>query len=65
MDTPAKVIRNAVAAGLYNGTTESMRVYDPVSGSGTQQKVTANAATTNSALVGLVSVTQISGTTLV
>jgi len=65
MDTPAKVIRNAVAAGLYNGTTESMRVYDPISGTGTQQSVTANAATSNSALVALVGVTQISGTTLV
>jgi hypothetical protein len=65
MDTPAKVIRNAVAAGLYNGTTESMRVYDPVTGSGTQQAVTANAAVSNAALVPLVAVTQIAGTTLV
>jgi hypothetical protein len=65
MDSTAKVIRNAVALGLYNGTTESMRVYDPVSGSGTQQMVTANAATSNSALVALVGVAQISGTTLV
>jgi len=65
MDTPAKVIRNAVAAGLYNGTTESMRVYDPTNAQGTQQYVTANSGTSNSALVGLVAVTQISGTTLV
>jgi hypothetical protein len=65
MDTTAKAIRNAVAAGLYNGTTESMRVYDPVSAAGTQQAVTANASASNAALVGLVSVTQISGTTLV
>jgi hypothetical protein len=65
MDTTAKVIRNAVATGLYNGTTESMRVYDPAGNAGTQMAVTANAATTNSALVGLVAVTQISGTTLV
>lgn len=65
MDTTAKVIRNAVASGLYNGTTESMRVYDPISGSGTQVPVTANAAATNATLVGWVGVTQISGTTLV
>lgn len=65
MDTPAKVIRNAVATGLYNGTTESMRVYDPVGNAGTQVAVTANAGTTNAALVALVGVTQISGTTLV
>ena len=65
MDTPAKVIRNAVAAGLYNGTTESMRVYDPVGNDGMQQAVTANAATTQAALVALVGVTQIAGTTLV
>ena len=42
-----------------------MRVYDPVSAAGTQQAVTANASASNAALVGLVSVTQISGTTLV
>ena len=65
MDTTAKVIRNAVAAGLYNGTTESMRVYDPVNAQGIQQYVTANAGTSNSALVGVVAVTQITGTTLV
>jgi hypothetical protein len=65
MDTISKVIRNAVAAGLYNGTTESMRVYDPVNAQGTQQLVTANAAVSNATLVGVVSVTQISGTTLI
>lgn len=64
MNTNAKVIANTVASGLYNGTTESMRVYDPVSGQGLQQQVTANAAVTNATLVGVVSVTQISGTTL-
>jgi hypothetical protein len=65
MDTAAKVIRNAVASGLYNGTTESIRVYDPVNLAGNQQLVTANASVTNATLVGVVSVTQISGTTIV
>jgi hypothetical protein len=64
MNTNAKVIANAVASGLYNGTIESMRVYDPVSSAGTQQSVTANAAVSNATLVGVVSVSQISGTTL-
>ena len=67
MDTTAKAIRNTIAGALYNGVTESMRVYDPVSGSGTQQTVTANAGTTWALLISTnaVSVTQISGTTLV
>jgi hypothetical protein len=65
MNTVAKVIANAVASGLYNGTTESMRVYDPVNSQGVQQSVTANAAVSNATLVGVVSVSQISGTTLV
>lgn len=64
MNTNAKVIANAVASGLYNGTTESMRVYDPANAQGTQQMVTANAAVSNATLVGIVAVTQISGTTL-
>jgi hypothetical protein len=65
MNTPAKVIANAVAAGLYNGTSESMRVYDPQGAAGTQQMVTANAAVSNATLLGIVAVTQISGTTLI
>jgi len=65
MNTVAKVIANAVASGLYNGTTESMRVYDPAGNDGMQTAVTANAAVTNATLVGIVSVSQISGTTLV
>jgi hypothetical protein len=64
MNTNAKVIANAVATGLYNGTTETVRVYDPVGGQGVDQLVTANAAVSNATLVGVVSVTQISGTTL-
>jgi hypothetical protein len=65
MNTNAKVIANSVATGLYTGTTESVRVYDPVGAQGVQQLVTANAAVSNATLVGVVSVTQISGTTLV
>ena len=65
MDTTAKVIRNSVATALYNGTTEFVRVYDPVTNAGTQVAVTANAAVSNATLVGVVSVTQIAGTTLV
>ena len=65
MNTNAKVIANAVATGLYNGTSEFMRVYDPDNNQGTQVMVNANAAVSNATLVGVVSVSQISGTTLV
>ena len=65
MDTTSKVIRNTVASGLYQGSTEFMRVYDPANNQGTQVAVTANAAVSNATLVGVVSVSQISGTTLV
>jgi hypothetical protein len=65
MNTNAKVIANTIAFAVYTGTTESMRVYDPVSGQGTQQSVTANANISLSATLALVTVSQISGTTLV
>jgi hypothetical protein len=65
MDTPAKAIRNAVAVGLYNGTTEMGRVYNPVAGEGTDQAVTANANVSAATLLGKVTVTLIDTTTVI
>ena len=65
MDTPAKAIANAVSAGLYNGTTEMMRVYNPVTGEGTDQGVTANANVSQATLLGKVTVTLIDTTTII
>jgi hypothetical protein len=65
MDTTAKVIRNAVAFGLYNGTTEMGRVYNPTTGEGTDQAVTANANVTQATLLGKVTVTLIDTTTVI
>ena len=65
MDTPAKVIANAVSSGLYNGTTEMMRVYNPVTSEGTDQKITANANATQAQLLGKVTVTLIDTTTVI
>jgi hypothetical protein len=65
MDTPAKAIANAVSSGLYNGTTEMMRVYNPTTGEGTDQKITANANATQAQLLGKVTVTLIDTTTVI
>jgi hypothetical protein len=65
MDTTAKAIRNAVAVGLYNGTTEMGRVYNPATGEGTDQAVTANANVTAATLLGKVTVTLIDTTTVI
>ena len=65
MNTNAKVIANTVAFAVYTGTTESMRVYDPVGADGVQQQVTANANITLAQTLGVITVTPIAGTTLV
>jgi len=64
MDTVSKVIANTVAGALYNGTTELMRVYDPVNAQGTEVPVTANAIQTWANLLTKVSVSPISETGL-
>ena len=64
MDTVSKVIANTVAGALYNGTTELMRVYDPVSNQGTEVPVTANAIQTWANLLTKVTVSPISETGL-
>ena len=65
MDTPAKAIANAVSAGLYNGTTEMGRVYNPITGEGTDQAVTANAGVSQATLLTKVTVTLIDTTTVI
>jgi len=65
MDTPAKAIANAIAFGVYTGRTESMRVYNPSIGEGTQVAVTANAATTLANILGKVTVSLIDTTTVI
>jgi hypothetical protein len=65
MDTPAKAIANAVASGLYNGTSALGRVYNPVGGEGTEQTVIANAGVSASTLLGYVTVTLIDTTTVI
>ena len=65
MNTPAKAIANAVSAGLYNGTTEMGRVYNPTTGEGTDQAVTANANVSQATLLGKVTVTLIDTTTVI
>jgi len=64
MTTISEVIANTVAAGLYNGTTELGRVYNPVTSEGTDQGVTANANATLAQILGKVSVMPISETGL-
>jgi hypothetical protein len=64
MDTVSKVIANTIAGALYNGTTELMRVYDPVSNQGTEVPVTANAIQTWANLLTKISVSPISETGL-
>jgi len=64
MNTVSKVIANTVAGALYNGTTELMRVYDPVSNQGTEVPVTANAIQTWANLLTKVTVSPISETGL-
>lgn len=65
MTTPAKAIANAVAGGLYNGTTALARVYQPVGGEGSEQLVNANAGASLSTLLGFVTVTLIDTTTVI
>ena len=65
MNTPAKAIANAVAGGLYNGTTALARVYNPDGGEGMEQSVTANAGVSLSTLLGYVTVTLIDTTTVI
>lgn len=64
MTTISEVIANTVANGLYNGTTELGRVYNPVTGEGTDQGVTANAHATLAQILGKVSVMPIAETGL-
>ena len=64
MTTISEVIANTVAAGLYNGTTELGRVYNPITSEGTDQGVTANANATLAQILGKVSVMPISETGL-
>jgi len=64
MTTISEVIANTVAAGLYNGTTELGRVYNPVTSEGTDQGVTANANATLAQILGKVSVMPIAETGL-
>jgi len=67
MDTTAKVVRNAIAQGIRDTTTATVRVYDPTVGVGdTQQSisVTATGQGVASNTVGVLTVTQIDESTL-
>lgn len=64
MDTVAKSLANAIASGVYNGRSESCRVYNPSTGEGTQTSITANAATTLANILGTITVTLIDTVTV-
>jgi hypothetical protein len=66
MDTTAKVVRNAVAQGIRDTTTATVRVYDPTVGIGdTQQSISVTATgQTAGQTIGVLTVTQIDESTL-
>jgi hypothetical protein len=66
MDTTAKVVRNAIAQGIRDTTTATVRVYDPTVGLGdTQQSISVTATGQTAAqTIGVLTVTQIDESTL-
>ena len=66
MDTTAKVVRNAIAQGIRDTTTATVRVYDPTVGIGdTQQSISVTATgQTAGQTIGVLTVTQIDESTL-
>jgi len=66
MDTTAKVVRNAIAQGIRDTTTATVRVYDPTVGVGdTQQSISVTATGQTAAqTIGVLTVTQIDESTL-
>ena len=66
MTTTALVVQNAVAQGIRDTTTATMRVFDPAVGVGdTQQSITVTAsAQTAAQTLGVLTVTQIDESTL-
>ena len=65
MDTTAKVVRNAIAQGIRDTTTASIRVYDPTAGRGdTQLSITVTPVASAAQAIGVLTVTQVDESTL-
>lgn len=64
LTTTALVLQNEIAKAIRSSTTATMRVFDPTTEQGTQQSITATAASTAANTFGTVSVSLIDESTL-